>query len=114
MALPCVPGGVYKINWISFLTVKLGDAIQVSGREAARRSRNCDEGRTFWKLNGLFIFLALPSPLRPQLLEFPYCLLVLKGRQGGGEVGEGSLLVIVTEGDAVRWEDSVVLANRGL
>lgn len=111
MALPCVPGGVYKINWISFLTVKLGDAIQVSGREAARRSRNCDEGRTFWKLNGLFIFLALPSPLRPQLLEFPYCLLVLKGRQGGGEVGEGSLLVIVTEGDAVHWEDSIVLAT---
>lgn len=62
MALPCVPGGVYKINWIFFFTVKSGDAIQVSGRGAAGSSSNCDEGRTFWKFNGLFIFFALLLP----------------------------------------------------
>lgn len=69
MALPCVPGGVYKINWIFiFLTVNIGDAVQVSGREAAGRSRNCDEGWIFWKLNGLFICLALPLPTPPPVV----------------------------------------------
>lgn len=81
LALPCVPGGVYKINWIFFLTVKIGDVVQVSGREAAGRTGDYDEGRTLWKLSGLFIFLAVPHPTLPPLFEFP-CLSVSEGRQG--------------------------------
>lgn len=77
------------------------------GEQATGKTRDC-ENRTFWKLSGLFIFLAslVPTP-PPSYLNF---LIVCWSRQGGGAGGWGLPLAIGAECDAAcpRWEQTPV------